>query len=176
MSKVKKLIVSLMGGPGSGKTTAATELFNAIKKRHVPADLVTDFAKDMIIQKNTSAMENQLYIWASQLYRNRCAYKEAVVTVTDTPVLLGCIYNTPLSPHLKNVILEEYHKFNNYNLIVSRDVSREFQMFGRVHDEAQSIRIDQQIIELLDEHDIPFSYYDESNLSDIVDEIVSLVT
>lgn len=173
--KIKKLIVSFYAGPGAGKTVAATEVFNAIKKRHVKADLVTDFAKDMIIQRNTSAMENQLYIWASQLYRNRCAYNEAVVTVTDTPVLLGCIYNIPLSPNLKNVMFEEYHKFNNYNLVVPRDTSRDFSMFGRVHNEEQSIRIDQQIIELMDENDIPFSYYSEDALDDIVDEIISLV-
>lgn len=169
------LIVNTYGGPGAGKTVAATDLFNAIKKRHIKTDLVTDFAKDMIIQRNTSAMEEQLYIWASQLYRNRCAYKQATITVTDTPVLLGCIYNTPLSPSLKNVIFEEYHKFNNFNLVIPRDNSREYSMFGRVHTEDQSVRIDQDIVELLTDNDIPFNYYDESNLQYIVDEIVSLV-
>ena len=169
------LLINTYGGPGAGKTVAATDLFNSIKKRHFKTDLVTDFAKDMIIQRNTSAMEEQLYIWASQLYRNRCAYKQATITVTDTPVLLGCIYNKPLSPNLKKLIFEEYHKFNNFNLVIPRDINREYSMFGRVHTEVESITIDQQIVELLTDNDIPFSYYDETNLQTIVDEIVSIV-
>jgi hypothetical protein len=179
MSNINKLIVNTYGGPGSGKSTAAASIYATLKRHHIDCELVTDFAKDMIIQGNTSAMNNQLYVWASQLYRNQCAYDRATVTISDTPILLGCIYNKDktnfLSPNLELVIFEQYRKMNNFNLMVPRNMDVEYSMFGRIHTEQQSIQIDQDIVELLTDNDIPFTYYSDDDLDDICASILQIV-
>ena len=169
------LLVSCYGPPGVGKTTAATMIFSELKKRHVDVDLVTDFAKDMIIQGNVLAMQNQLYVWASQLYRNRCAYERATITITDTPVMLGAIYNTRSTTHFFNVALEEYHRFNNYNLMIPRNADIEYSMFGRVHNEDQSIQLGHDIDAMMETAEIPHRIFYEEELPDIIDEILSIV-
>ncbi len=177
--KINKIMCSMYGGPGSGKSTAAASIYAQLKRQHIDCELVTDFAKDMIIQGNTAAMNNQLYVWASQLYRNQCAYDRATVTISDTPILLGCIYNRDasnfVSPNLELVIFEQYRKMNNFNLMVPRNMDVEYSMFGRIHTEQQSIRIDQDIVELLTDNDIPFTYYSDDDLVNICDSILQIV-
>ena len=46
------LVVNLFGTPGAGKSTGAAYIFSNLKMRGINAELVTEFAKDMVWEDN----------------------------------------------------------------------------------------------------------------------------
>lgn len=57
----KTLIVNLFGVPGAGKSTGAAYIFSCIKMAGVNAELITEYAKDKVWERNDEAFRNQAY-------------------------------------------------------------------------------------------------------------------
>ena len=57
------LIVSLCGQPGVGKSTGSAYVFSKLKMAGVNAELVTEFAKDKVRERNEKALKNQAYVF-----------------------------------------------------------------------------------------------------------------
>lgn len=55
-----------MGGPGSGKSTTAAGVFYNIKKKFIHAELVTEYAKDLVWNEAEAFLNNQIYIFGEQ--------------------------------------------------------------------------------------------------------------
>lgn len=170
---MSKLIVNLFGAPNAGKTVAASSIFAKLKKRHRDVVLVNEYAKEMVLEHNQMALRNQLHIWSNQQYRLFCAHEHAPMVVTDSPLLLGLIYQTEASPALQQVILEYHKKFNNFNIFIELDQDRPYSMVGRVHNIHQSLNISEQILGILHDNNIPYLNYRDYDEDDIVDLIVA---
>lgn len=53
------LVVNLFGVPGAGKSTGAAYIFSCIKMAGVNAELITEYAKDKVWERNDEAFRNQ---------------------------------------------------------------------------------------------------------------------
>lgn len=85
--------INLFGPPGAGKSTLAAIVFAKLKMMGINCELVTEFAKDKVWERNNEALSNQIYIFAKQYYRmSRCAGQVDVI-VTDSPLFLSPFYN-----------------------------------------------------------------------------------
>lgn len=157
------IVVNLYGGPGSGKSTTAAGVFHELKVRGVNAELVTEYAKDKVWDKSLNMLDNQLYIAAKQYHRQWRLIDQVDVIVTDSPLLLGLYYNRAynpkgitarkhIAPIFESLTLELYKSFENVNYFLNR--TKPYNPKGRVQTEEQSIKIDQAIIGLLNEHGI----------------------
>jgi molybdopterin-guanine dinucleotide biosynthesis protein len=173
---MNRLVVNFYGAPNSGKTVSATSLFAQLKKRSIDVVLVTEFAHEKVVEENHTALSNQLFIWASQQYKVFAGYRHAQVVVTDSPILLGSIYNQDASPSLHDVILTEHHKYNNLNLVMQLDDEYPYSMVGRIHSQEESKAIENRILELLSLHDIPFLSYKNTTEADLVEFIESAIS
>ena len=156
-----KLVINVFGGPGIGKTTVAAELFTALKQKGVDTAIVPEFATDVIFEGRPDALKHQWYVVANQAYRIWCGYNTMQVVVTDSPILLGPIYDVDASPALLALCLEQHHKYNNLNLVLTRRPELEHNMIGRVHSLTESVSIDNRIVSMLEDNNIPFLNYDE---------------
>ena len=65
----KCIVINLFGVPSAGKSTGAAYIFSRLKMAGVNAELVTEFAKDLVWEENTVALGNQLYVFSNQLHR-----------------------------------------------------------------------------------------------------------
>lgn len=164
----RKLLINIFGGPSIGKTTAAAELFMELKKNHVEVELVSEFAKDVVVEGRVDALKHQWYITGTQAYRIDTSYKCMQVTITDSPILLGPIYDADSSPALLALSLEHHAKYNNVNLVLTRNPEFEHSMAGRVHSLTESVSIDNRIIRFLEDNNIPYLMYDEYGKERIV--------
>lgn len=149
------LLVSFFGGPGSGKSIVAADTFARLKWKGILAELAYEYIKTKIWEGHPSIFENQIYILGKQhLITNRLLGK-VQVAVTDSPFLLGCIYDINQNDDLRTLIINEYKKLNTYNVFLNRDTSK-FEKEGRYQNLEQAIKIDNQIKNLLTENNIAF--------------------
>ena len=134
----KTCIISMFGAPGAGKSTLASYCFAKLKMMGINCELVTEFAKDKVWEKNNEALSNQIYIFAKQYYRiTRCAGKVDVV-ITDSPLFLSPFYNKDpdIDEPLKELVTKIVAKYDNLNYFLRR--VKKYNPVGRLQTEAES--------------------------------------
>jgi nicotinamide riboside kinase len=167
-------VVNLFGGPGTGKSTLAATLFGALNTRpDTRCELVTEFAKDLVWEKRSGALANQLLVTGQQYERQRRLLDHGVpLCITDSPLLLGCIYAPQWldNPEWEAVVLDTYHQFDNINLFVRRET--EYAEKGRVHSESEATHIDAKIHAQLVTLGLQFFYVTHENALSTLETIL----
>lgn len=172
---VRRLVVNFLGGPGCGKSTAASGLFSALKKTSINVEFAAEFARELVIEKNTMAMSYQPYVWATQCYRIFSAYQTAQIVVTDSPILLGSVYANPKTSAFLQYVLQEHQRFDNFNILMPRDMTHPYSMTGRIHTLEQSITVDTELRDIMNVNNIPFFNYEDFFEEEFVDLILSYI-
>lgn len=118
----KPILISFYGAPGAGKSTKAMKLTAFLKESGISAEFVAEYAKDMTWQQSFRVLSNQIYVFGKQQHKIwRCADQVQAV-VTDGALLNSLIYGTEYTSSLfKELVLEEYHKFENINIFLHRN-------------------------------------------------------
>jgi tRNA uridine 5-carbamoylmethylation protein Kti12 len=81
------VIISMIGGPGTGKSTLAAEIFARLKRDHYDVELVTEYAKDLTWNEAQKVLQNQVYVFAKQQHRFWRLKNKVDIVVTDSPIL-----------------------------------------------------------------------------------------
>jgi nicotinamide riboside kinase len=168
------IIVNLYGGPGCGKSTMAAEIFTQLKKQNIETELVSEFAKDLIVQFGNDALSHQFYVTGNQAYRIWAAAQRMEVVVVDSPILLGPVYDQRNSIPFKELCLEYHNEFTNINLWLPRRHNHHL-MNSRVHSLTQSISLDNRIHRLLEEMKVDLIDLSEVSLDQVINTIISYV-
>ena len=87
-------VINFLGSSGSGKSTSALGLTYELKKRGVKAELITEFAKDLVFSKcEHLLLQNQIFIFAEQ-HRRMEILKDSGLQylITDSPLILSSYY------------------------------------------------------------------------------------
>jgi len=175
------LVVNLYGGPGSGKSTTAAGVFYKLKLWGYNADLVGEYAKDLVYEGRLAVMcEEQDYIFAEQHKRIYRHIGDVDVVVTDSPLMLSTIYlptHWELSKRssyikaLKALIYETDQQYNNLNIFLERPDS--YSEDGRAQTLEESIQKDEEIKEMLVKNDIPFHTLKTN--ANVANEVVDII-
>lgn len=173
------LIVNIYGGPGAGKSTTALQLVAELKKLGYHADYVSEVAKELVYAKDfehlDGTLKNQSKILSEQKRRLDIMLDNVDVVVTDSPLLLNTVYLKENAPEYIESVFSQYENYNNYNVVVERDLSVKFEQEGRIHNLEESIKKDGEINTLLDSHDIDYQRFDRNNIAGILDGIISKI-
>ena len=131
----------------------------------VNCELVTEFAKDKVWEKNNEALSNQIYIFAKQYYRiTRCAEKVDVI-LTDSPLLLSPFYNKDpdIDEPLKEIVFKINLKYDNLNYFLKR--VKKYNPIGRLQSEAESNEYGMHIKDMMKSFGIKFKEIDGDLMS-----------
>lgn len=150
------LVVNFFGGPGSGKSIVAADTFAKLKWRGIVAELSNEYVKRKLWEEHVNLFANQIYIFGKQHLTIKTLLGKVRVVVTDSPFIMGCVYDTGNNIHLHKLIIEEFKKLNTYNIFLNRDMSK-FETEGRFQSLNQAIEIDTKIKALLRENNIDFT-------------------
>jgi hypothetical protein len=88
-----KKIINLWGGPGTGKTTTASELFVALKKLGYNVEMNREYIKDWVWEKRELKEGDQSYLLTKQARKERIYMLEDVdFIISDCPVGMIAAY------------------------------------------------------------------------------------
>jgi nicotinamide riboside kinase len=146
------LVVNLMGGPCSGKSTTAADLFARLKWANIRSELVSEYAKHVTWEQATFKLTNQVYLFGKQHHKQFILKDKVRVIVTDSPIVLGGIYDNGNTMYLKELMISEFNKFWNLNVFLERQ--KEYDAVGRNQTLEQAIEKDNEILYFLRENKI----------------------
>lgn len=180
MEEKKTIIVNLYGGPGNGKSTGAAYIFSRLKMAGINAELVTEFAKDKVFEESKGVFQNQAYMFGKQFFKISRVLGKVDVIVTDSPLLLTCIYNNfvgDVRDKLDELAVAVNATMLNKNYFIAR--VKPYNPVGRFQTEEESGKVSERILDFLDNSGIEYksgpgatSFYDlivEEVLMDVSD-------
>ena len=152
------MVINLFGGPGCGKSSLASYIYSYLKSHHYSVGLLQEFATQLILNKNIEALKKQYWVITNQLYNQELLEESYNIVITDSPILLGEIYdideNSVTKELLKVLMTEKFKEKENINIFIRRDLKKEFSLDGRVHDLSESLKKDVEIENMLKSHSV----------------------
>lgn len=170
------IVINAFAGPGAGKTTSCLEVAEKLKKQGFVTEYVQEYAKELVYDNNLIMLdghyEHQFAILNEQMKRINRLYGKVDFIVTDSPILLNNTYlnedkNTEVYSAYSDSVNKLYGLYNNFNYFVERDTSV-FEKEGRIHNLEQSIAIDNELKNMLQNNQIDFDVYTHATIDNIV--------
>ena len=158
----KTLVVSLFGGPGTGKSTCAAGVFAELKNRGVNAELVSEYIKKWAWRGIHPNQFDNLYIFGKQSHAESILYGKVDVVVTDSPILVSAYYEDKYHP-TNRLVKPAALRF--IELTAAQGVSRKnfwlvrrkaYNPAGRYQTEDQAKEIDSEMDQWLVDNKVPF--------------------
>ena len=168
------LIVNIFGGPGAGKSTAATGVFSKLKVQGYNVEYVHEYAKGVVWEKSFGKLNNQLYIFGQQHHRQFRCSDQVDVVITDSPLILGIVYAEEygaLSQPLEALIHHEFSEQDNLNLVLNRQ--HKYDQTGRSQDESEALHIDANIYKVLET--AQYQYHELNTNESLCNDIIRLI-
>ena len=173
--------INLFGGPGLGKSTTASGLFYEMKLNNYKVEFITEYAKELTYGNDYTKLADQLHILGEQHHRMFRLRDKVDYIIHDSPFVMGIVYLSD-DPHLpkelyKELIVTMFKSYNNLNILLTRNLEKEYQEYGRSQSLDEAIEKDREIRQMLIDSNIHFvelkSHTDET-ISDIIEMINQL--
>lgn len=153
------LRVNFYGGPCVGKSTLAALVYAELNRVGVRAELVQEFIKLWAYEGRRPDVYDQVYTFANQLWaEHRLARAGVKVVVTDSPVLLQCVYTAELdgdiAERLRQIATDFAARHTSLDFLVQRTVP--YDSCGRFQDAATAKEIDRKVTMRLDMLRMPY--------------------
>ncbi len=146
-------IIELLAGPGAGKSSLAHHLMSEFKDKGASVEYVPEFAKELTWAGRTTCLGCQPYIMGEQYRRVYDLLGKVDFIVTDSPIILGILYNK--GPKSMNAYLADlYKELPNVNYFVNR--RKKYITEGRNQTEAQARTLDEAIRRVLNHYQIQY--------------------
>ena len=172
----KTIVINIAGGPGTGKTTVAADLFSKLKGKGYEVENVSEFAKELVWEGRSEAFDDRLYMHGEQNHRLMQMNGKLDYIITDSPLFLTAIYNDyylskkfPKSYNkmINTVTLETFKLYNNKVYLLERNT--DYKVIGRRESENTAKDIDKNIVKYLNANKIK---YKSLQLENAVNEIL----
>lgn len=167
----KTLHINLYGGPGTGKSTIAAELFSKMKWNKLDSELISEYAKQIVWEESFTKLKNQIYLFAKQHKRHVILDGKVKYVITDSPLPLNTVYDNENTKYLKDLVFSEFNKFNNINIYLNR--KKEYNPNGRTQTYTEAIEKDIQILNLLKNNNVDYITIDADE--NAVNEIFNII-
>lgn len=157
-------IINFIGGPGVGKSTTALGVAYNLKKRRLNVEYVGEYAKDVTWEGTHALLENQTHIFAEQFRRQFRLLGKVDYVVTDSPLILSCVYHQYAKHRLahpeyvdqvKEFYLASYRQFDNLTYLIQSGV-RPYNPVGRNQTEGEARAVHQDAIKFMVANKLPF--------------------
>ncbi len=179
---MKTKVINLIASPSSGKSVCAGLIFAELKIRGYVTEYAQEYIKNLIWRGEIEAIKNQYWVTYQQYLLLRGINNKVQYIVTDGSLIHGLYYNRTYHDNVSNVektekkILEWVSEFDNIYIFLERG-DYKFEQEGRIHTYEQSLQIQTELKNLLDELGIKYLTIksERTNIDTMVDYILSCV-
>lgn len=136
------VVINLFGGPGTGKSTLASELFALMKWKEYNVELIDEYAKELSWSKRTEDLGDQLYVVAKQQHKMARLRDKVDCIITDSPLVMALPYCKPdyYPETFPKLVWDVFDSYTNVNIFLKRH--KPFHGVGRHHTEEESKYMD----------------------------------
>ena len=156
MKKKDAIIINLIGGPGTGKSILAADLFAYFKRNYITCDISWEYIKKKIREKALKVIQSQIYIFGKQQFQLFTMRDEVEVVITDSPLILSAIYDKTECQSLKDLVLKEFNSYNNIVYFIERDEAVKYEQEGRYQDLTGAKLVDEKVKKFMNDNKIPY--------------------
>ncbi len=153
--------INFFGGPGVGKSTLATRVFTMWSQLGRSVAQVPELVKQLVYARRPPQGWDYTLTFAQQLYAEYTPLNYGVQRiVTDSPLLLQCIYAAHHKCPVTNALVRICNRFEEEYPSVNFLIERHFpyQPEGRFQaDEGEALEMDRIIEDLMGCHCIPYT-------------------
>lgn len=179
--KKKTIVINAFAGPSAGKTTSAHIIVAELKKRGYATEFVPEVAKEMVWDEKfdllDGSVEGEKTIYDEKKRRIDRLISKVDFIVTDSPTIQSVCFldenkvSTEQREKFAKSALEDWKNYNTFNYFVERDLNK-YEKEGRIHTLKESVAIDNNIKDFLNENGIYFDLYHHNTEKEIVDKII----
>lgn len=167
---MKTVVINLIGGPCSGKSTVAAGIFYELKKMGINCEMALEFAKDKVWEESYRTLDDQIYIFGKQYHKLWRLNNKVDVIITDSPLLVSLYYNKEDSDYFNDLVLECYNKFENYTYFLKPPQT--YVESGRMQTEKEARQIGNTLEKLLIDNNIIYESL-QVGKDNVVEKIVN---
>jgi hypothetical protein len=141
-------VINIIGGPGCDKSLFTAAIILYLNLHHKTVELIPDYAKSLVWQKDYEALKNQYHIAQQQFRMLELLDGQVQFLITECSLPQILYYNENYADNICDVektrkqIVEWYRQFNNVNVMVERDPEKPYVHTGRFQDEEQAKTVD----------------------------------
>lgn len=171
------IVVEFWGGPGSGKTTAAHQLFGELKNLHLEVEYLPEQIKRHAWMGKTLTRADILDAVSQQLIREVELIGHVDILVTDSPVEMSIVYNPELKIETFQNLREVFgnHKYRTQMpYYVPR--TKKYLKQGRWQNEEEAKKIDDKVADLLQRYTYTrrdMNIFEAWSIKSIVQDIIA---
>lgn len=155
-------VINIIGGPGCDKSLVSSAIILFLKLRNKTVEVIPDYAKSLVWQKNFEVLKNQYFIAQRQFEMLELLDGQIQFLLTECSLPQVLYYNEHYEDNICDIgktrtqILEWYKQHNNVNVLVERG-DRKYIHTGRFQDEEQAKAIDRGLRGILVRENLKFT-------------------
>lgn len=151
-----------------------------MKLQNINVELVTEYAKDCVYEKQFDLLNNDQLMVLAQQNRRLQAIEESnenvQYVITDSPLLLGKIFADKHNYSrnfisFQNLVVDLFESYDNINLVLTRD-NVKYQSEGRLESLSEAMNIDKLILKELNFWKFDYKLIPDRNYKKILKEII----
>jgi adenylate kinase family enzyme len=161
-----KKIINIVGAPNAGKSTLSSEIFVALKKRHMNVEHINEYVKQLVWQEKMDKINDQYYLARNQVKILESVVKKVDISICDSPLIISAFYNEYNEENMSNVKRTRKFIFDNISyfetiaenvyIFLERDGNTPYMNVGRIHNEDESNEINHLMKQFLDRNGISY--------------------
>ncbi len=171
-------VINIIGGPGCDKSLVSAAIIVKLNQLEKSVELIPDFAKSLVWQKDFEALKNQYFIAQQQYHMLELLDGQVQYLVTECSLPQLLYYNEHYDENICDVaktrlqILAWYKQHNNTNVVVERS-ERKYIQTGRFQHEEAARLIDRALRSTLAREHLPYSVL-RADVDDINNFVLTL--
>lgn len=160
---MKTIVINLLGGPGSGKSTTSADLYKEFKMQGYSVELVREVVKELAYLGVKPDAFHRPYLFGKQTREEAKLFGKVDIIVTDSPLYLDAFYEKRYSgTNIIQAAVFEYmkeaqkHGVVYVNFLMKR--THVYRTEGRFESEEEAKEVDVALKLWLDSKEIGYTY------------------
>lgn len=155
-------VINVIGGPGCDKSLVTSAIILYLKLRQKTVEVIPDYAKSLVWQRNFEVLKNQYFIAQRQFEMLELLDGQIQYLITECSLPQVLYYNENYADNICDIakthkqILAWYKQHDNINVFVERG-DRKYVHTGRFQDEEQAKAIDRGLRTLLTRENLRYT-------------------